>query len=82
MVKVEGWEATVVKLITEGDRVHDAFAGRPLHVSSTEPKFAAVGITVTENVPLWPCLTVEEEGFTVTVKSAGGGGSAGVPAYS
>src|SRR5258706_10180256 len=29
MVRVEGWEAAIVKFITEGEKVRDAFAGRP-----------------------------------------------------
>ena len=81
-VRVEDCGSADVKFITDGEKVHDVFPVRPPHVSSTEPKFAAVGVTITENVPLCPCSTVEEGGLTVTVKSGVGGGIAGAPASS
>src|SRR5271170_745382 len=64
-VMVEDCGLDDVKLTKEGEKVHDAFAGKPLHTNATEPKFAAVGMTVTDIVPLCPCSTDTEEGFTV-----------------
>jgi len=81
-VRVEDCGLALVKLIVGDVKVHDAVAGRPLHVSSTEPRFAAVGVTVTENVPLRPCRMVAEGGLTVRVKLGGGGTTPGIPLYS
>jgi hypothetical protein len=81
-VRVEDCGLAFVKLIVEEEKVQDAVAGGPPHVSNTEPKFAAAGVTVTENVPLCPCRTVTEDGFTARVKSGGGGTGVGTPGYS
>jgi hypothetical protein len=82
IVRVDDCGLALVKLITEDEKVHDTVAGRPLHVSSTEPESVAVGVTVTENVPLCPCRMVAEDGFTVRVKLGGGGTTPGMPLYS
>ena len=81
-VSVEDCGRALVKLIVADVKVHEEVAGRPLQVSSTEPRFTAVGVTVTENVPVCPCLRVAEFGFTIRVKFGGGGTTPGIPLYS
>ena len=81
-VSVDDCGLVLVKFIEDEEKVHDALAGRPPHVSNTDPRFVAVGVTVTENVPLCPCRAVTEDGFTVRVKSGGGGTGVGTPGYS
>ena len=82
MVRVAVCGFVVVKFITAEEKAQELVAGSPLQLSSTVPKFVAVGVTVTDTVPLWPVATVIEDGFAATLKLAGIGGGPGVPRYS
>jgi hypothetical protein len=78
-VRVEDCGLAFVKFIVEAEKLQEAVAGTPLHVSKIEPRLGSVGETVTENVELFPCITVIEDGFTARAKSGGGGTGVGTP---
>ena len=78
-VRVEDCGLAFVKFTVEGEKLQEAVAGTPLHVSKIEPRLASVGVTVTENVPFCPCRTVTDVGFTARAKSGGGGTGVGTP---